>query len=99
MFIIIQGELLKPVKGKGVSFAEPKLLDASIPEDMSISEALKEFREDLKEYQKPIGITIKNLERHENTETNIGNLVTDSVRKCYWNDVTIAFQNNGGIRY
>merc|ERR1712141_123368 len=25
-------------------------------------------------------------------------MITDSVRKCYWNDTTIAFQNGGGIR-
>ena len=89
---------MKPVKGKGVSYAEPKLLDQSIPEDPKILEALEEFRDELKEYQEPIGSTTENLERQDNAESNIGNLVTDSARRCYWNDTTIAFQNNGGIR-
>ena len=31
-------------------------------------------------------------------EGNLGNLVTDALRTCAWEDTTIAFQNNGGIR-
>ena len=91
--------MLIPVNGKGVSFAEPKILHSQIKEDPVIVEALKEFRDDLKEYQVPIGNTTVDLIKHYDSECNIGNLVTDAGRKCYWNDTTISFQNNGGIRY
>ena len=93
-----EGELLTPVKGAGVSFAEPKLLDGSIQEDPIILEALEEFRDDLEPYQSEIGVSEVDLVRHGSSESNIGNMVTDSSRKCYWNDTTIAFQNGGGIR-
>ena len=52
-----EGELLTPVKGAGVSFAEPKLLDGSIEEDPIILEALEEFRDDLEPYQSEIGVS------------------------------------------
>ena len=97
-FSSIQGELLMPVDGKGVSFAEPKILDSSIPEDKDILEALEEFRDDLKEYQMPIGNTTEDLIRQNTAESNIGNLVTDSARACYWNDTTISYEINGDIR-
>ena len=91
--------MLIPVNGKGVSFAEPKILNSQIKEDPVILEALEEFRDDLKQYQVPIGNTTVDLIKHYDSECNIGNLVTDAGRKCYWNDTTISFQNNGGIRY
>ena len=93
-----EGELLTPVKGTGVSFAEPKLLDGSIEEDPEILEALEEFRDELEPYQRQIGVLEVDLEREGSSESNIGNMITDSVRTCYWNDTTIAFENNGGIR-
>ena len=93
-----EGELLTPVKGAGVSFAEPKLLDGSIEEDPEILEALEEFRDDLEPYQSEIGFSEVDLERQGSSESNIGNMITDSVRTCYWNDTTISFQNGGGIR-
>ena len=93
-----EGELLTPVKGAGVSFAEPKLLDGSIEQDPEILEALEEFRGDLGPYQREIGFSDVDLKRRGSNECNIGNMVTDAVRTCYWNDTTIAFENNGGIR-
>ena len=93
------GELLTPVKGRGVSFAEPKIMSQDIPEDEDIIEALEEFRDELKEYQVRIGETTEDLMKVYDGESNIGNLVTDAARTCYWNDTTISFQNNGGIRY
>ena len=87
-----------PVDGKGVSFAEPKILDSNITEDEDILEALEEFRDDLKEYQMPIGNTTEDLIRQNTAESNIGNLVTDSARACYWNDTTISYEINGDIR-
>ena len=93
------GELLTPVNGKGVSFAEPKIMSQDIPEDEEIKEALEEFRDELIEYQVRIGETTEDLMKVYDGESNIGNLVTDAARICYWNDTTISFQNNGGIRY
>ena len=93
-----QGELLTPVNGKGVSTAEPRILDGSIPEDPEIVEALEEFREELKEYQVPIGNSTEDLRRQNRVESNMGNLVTDAARTCYWNDTLISFEINGDIR-
>ena len=91
--------MLNPVDGKGVSFAEPKLLDSSIPDDELILEALQDFRNDLKEYQLAIGNTTEDLKRQDTlSESNVGNLVTDSMRTCYWNDTIISYEVNSNIR-
>ena len=91
--------MLNPVDGKGISFAEPKLLDSSIPEDETILEALHEFHNDLKEYQVVIGNTTEDLTRQDTpSESNVGNLVTDSMRTCYWNDTIISYEVNSNIR-
>ena len=37
--------------------------------------------------------------RRDNTESNLGNLITDSmVENNQWGDLTMAFINDGGIR-
>ena len=59
---------------------------------------MEEFREELKEYQVPIGNSTEDLRRQNRVESNMGNLVTDAARTCYWNDTLISFEINGDIR-
>jgi 5'-nucleotidase/UDP-sugar diphosphatase len=74
------------------------LLVGTIPEDQMILDILEHYREELSEYQDVIGVSNVFLRRNSSKESNIGNMVSDASRTCYWNDTTIAFQNNGGIR-
>ena len=55
------------------------------------------------EYRVPIGSTLVNLtdfveEGGSQGETNLGNAITDSMVVAF-NETTIAFINDGGIRY
>ena len=95
-----QGELLTEVDGTGVSLAEPIILDASIPMDDEILELMDTWLQDLTDagYKEPIANTTVFLSKGDGFEGNLGNLVTDALRTCAWDDTTIAFQNNGGIR-
>merc|ERR1711971_1319773 len=93
-----QGELMKPVDGIGVSVAEPILLDATVEEDPSILEAMQKYAPELAYYKVEIANTTVYLQRNGSEESNLGDLVADALRTCYWQDTTIAVQNNGGIR-
>lgn len=97
----IQGELLTEVNGVGVSFAEPIILNSSIPMDGDILELMETWIQNLTDagYKEPIANTTVFLSKGDDGyEGNLGNLVTDALRTCAWEDTTIAFQNNGGIR-
>jgi len=94
-----QGELVEPVKGGGVSRADVTLIDKTYPRHEWVETKLEKYREKLSEYYEEVGETTVLLEKHDNVESNIGNVLTDSmVRYSKWNDTTIAFINNGGIR-
>ena len=97
----VQGELLAEVDGVGVSFAEPIILNSSIPMDAEILELMDTWIQNLTDagYKEPIANTTVFLSKGDDGyEGNLGNLVTDALRTCAWRDTTIAFQNNGGIR-
>ena len=97
----VQGELLTEVDGVGVSFAEPIILNSSIPMDAEILELMDTWIQNLTDagYKEPIANTTVFLSKGDDGyEGNLGNLVTDALRTCAWSDTTIAFQNNGGIR-
>ena len=96
-----EGELLTPVDGTGVSLADVILLDSSIPKDPMIDEEMNYWREQLTEYSTPLGESAVFLERRGSEESNIGDVITDSMRAAF--DDTekpchMAFLNNGGIR-
>jgi len=96
-----EGELLTEVNGVGVSFAEPIILNSSIPMDGDILELMETWIQNLTDagYKEPIANTTVFLSKGDDGyEGNLGNLVTDALRTCAWEDTTIAFQNNGGIR-
>ena len=87
--------------GVGVSVADVILLDSSIPKDPVIDEEMNYWREQLTEYTTPLGETLVFLERRGWEESNIGDVLTDSMVVAF--DDTekpcqMAFINNGGIR-
>ena len=93
--------MLTEVDGVGVSFAEPIILNSSIPMDTEILELMDTWIQNLTDagYKEPIANTTVFLSKGDDGyEGNLGNLVTDALRTCAWEDTTIAFQNNGGIR-
>jgi len=92
------GELLKPVNGKGVSFAEPILLDASVEQNQMVVDKMKIWQANLTEYKTVVGEnTILLHERGSSEESNIGDVICQSMAAVYPN-TTISFSNNGGIR-
>ena len=73
------GELLKPVRDNGVMFAQPILLDNAIEKDEWIEYKLAKYKSILKPYKEVVGSTEVYLYRNDNHESNLGNLVTDSM--------------------
>jgi len=93
------GELVEPVNGGGVARADVTLIDKTYPRHEWVETKLEKYRERLSEYYEEVGETTVLLEKHDNVESNIGNVLTDSmVLYSKWNDTNIAFINNGGIR-
>ena len=67
------GELLSPVNGTGVSFAEPILLDDSIEQDQQVLEAMVKWQHNLTEYKEVLGFNELYMEeRRPSEESNIG---------------------------
>ena len=92
------GDLLEPVNGKGVSFAEPILLDASIEQNQMVLDKMKVWQANLTEYKTVVGEnTIILKEEGPSEESNIGDVICQSMAAVYPN-TTISFSNNGGIR-
>jgi len=96
----IAGELLTPVAGVGVSRADVLLIDDAFPQDPWVEAQLEEYRGLLSDYYPPVGWSEVLLEtRRDNTESNLGNVITDSMAEFnIWGDINIAFINDGGIR-
>merc|ERR1712215_610109 len=94
------GELMTPVESVGVEKAEVILLDTTYEMDPYIEGQLKEYRDkNLTEFYEEVGNSTVLLAKVENEESNIGNIITDSMLQySKWTDTTIAFINNGGIR-
>ena len=67
------GELLVPVDGLGVSFAEPILLEESIEKDELVLEAMVKWQQNLTEYKEVLGYNELYMgERRPSEESNIG---------------------------
>ena len=67
------GELLRPVDGVGVSYAEPVLLDDSIDQDPQVLEAMLKWQQNLTEYKEVLGYNELYMEeRRPSEESNIG---------------------------
>jgi len=86
------GELVTPVK-----FAEPALLDSSIPQLPWVERLLEPYRTLLAPYTKNVGFSKTKLTKCDACESNLGNLVTDSMSAA-WPNTRIAFINDGGLR-
>lgn len=68
-----QGELLTPVDGNGVSFADPILLDKTVGKDPVIVKAMEKWQKNLTEYREVVGQNKVYLEeRGPSEESNIG---------------------------
>jgi 5'-nucleotidase len=94
-----EGDLLLPVEGTGVVFARPHLMDSSVEPDKQTLEKMAVWQANLTEYKEVVGSTLVEVkeEDSDSVESNMGNLLTDSMAAVYEN-TTIAFLNNGGIR-
>ena len=84
-----EGELLKPVETLGVWFAEPILLDSSIAKDEWIEAKFEKYLSVLSPYKDVVGSTLGSLERNENNESLLGNLVTDSMLSV-WDEAEVC---------
>lgn len=96
------GDLMKPVDGGGVSFAEPVLLDSTVEKDAETEAALVPWRERLVEFTTKVGSAEVDLVKDWNPagaskEFNIGDVIADSMAEEF-KDTSIAMINNGGIR-
>jgi len=93
------GELLTPVNGTGVSFAEPLLLDENTIPDNATLEAMVKWQNNLTEYREVVGVNTVYMGKSEidSKESNIGDFLCDAYASEY-NDSVISFGNNGGIR-
>lgn len=93
------GDLVSPVAEAGVTFARPHLMDSSVVEDPTTLEMMERWQANLTEYKKVVGtsLVLVKEEFNDSAESNMGNLLTDSMAAVY-NDTWIAFINNGGIR-
>ena len=67
------GDLLVPVDGVGVSYAEPILLDDSIEQDPQVLKAMEKWQQNLTEYKEVLGYNgVYMEERRPSEESNIG---------------------------
>ena len=69
------GELLTPVDGVGVSFADPVLLDRTIPQDEDILDAMVKWQNDLTKYREVLGTNQVYMQREDGEESIIGWLI------------------------
>ena len=81
--------MLKPAETLGVWFAQPILLDSSIAKDEWIEGKFEKYLSVLKPYKDVVGSTLGSLERNENNESLLGNLVTDSMLSV-WNEAEVC---------
>ena len=93
------GDLMTPVDGEGVAFAKPHLMDSKVKEDPDTLVKMAVWQEELAEYKGVVGSTLVEVkdEESDSVESNMGNLIADSMAAVY-PDTSIAFMNNGGIR-
>jgi hypothetical protein len=78
------GDLLKPVNGAGVRFAQPYVLDSTIEENQQVLKAMEPFMEQLKKYKKVIGSSEVFLQGNRAEESLLGDFATDAFRHDYY---------------
>ena len=92
------GDLKTPVDGKGVSFAEPILLDNSTKQDEEAISISEKYRKHMENYTQVIGENQVLLKLEGYDDSNLGNVITDAFVEAWDGDADMAFINNGGIR-
>ena len=76
------GELLTPVDGVGVSYAEPILLDESIGQDEDVLAAMIKWQNNLTEFKEVLGLNeVYMVERRPSEESNIGQIIDFNNRR------------------
>ena len=102
LYFDADGELKTPVNEVGVQNAKPHLLDKNVKVDEEVQELIDEYkaREEMIQYLSTVGVILSNLTTYiQAQETNLGNVITDSmVEAGGWEDATIGIINNGMIR-
>ena len=87
------GELLTPVNGTGVSFAEPLLLDEKTIQDNFTLEAMVKWQNNLTEYREVVGENTVYMGKSEidSEESNIGrsSYLPAFLLRRSWSDVEI----------
>ena len=91
------GELELPVAGVGVLSARPVLLDQTVGKEQAVERRLYKYQQVLQPYRQTVGTSLTPLLKVDNQENLLGNLVADSMLAA-WEDVQIAFINDGGLR-
>ncbi len=81
------GELLKPVDGKGVYFAYPMLLHNGVPESQVVLDAMQPYKENMTDYYKVIGSTKVFLATSTKGECNLGDIVADAFASGPWEGI------------
>ncbi len=77
------GRLLSPADGRGVSEAEVLLLDSSVKKDPGVEKAMDRYRARMSEYYQVVGSTAVFLEKVEQRESNLGDVVADSMMEAW----------------
>jgi len=87
------------MKGGGVLFALPYLLDGSVEPDQNTLDMMKFWQDQLGEYKSVVGVALDTLldGQTDSSESKLGNALADSMLDVY-EDATMALLNNGGIR-
>ena len=93
-----QGELLTPVDGKGVTDAQPYLINRQISPDQAVLDKIAKYRKNMTEYDEEVGDTEVLLRLEGLREGNLGNLVTEGMLEAFDPPADIALTNNGGLR-
>ena len=79
VFFDAKGELKTPVNGVGVKNASIILLDKNTKEDPEVLEKINEYRPNMTEFTKTVGVTVTKLTKNGLLESNMGNAITDSM--------------------
>jgi 2',3'-cyclic-nucleotide 2'-phosphodiesterase (5'-nucleotidase family) len=79
LYFDANGELKTPVDGVGVKNASVILLDKDIKEDPDVLKKIQEYRPNMTEFTRTVGVTVNKLRRNGLWESNLGNAITDGM--------------------
>ena len=81
---------MNPVDGAGISKADVILIDNSFAKDSWVDEESDVYRKNLTEFYDKVGESNVLCAKNENEESNIGNIITDSlIQYSKWNNFSV----------